>query len=133
MSTWKDNPRNYTKQYEKAIFPSLVFEECNKWWIPAETKVEDASEGMKSCLNNWYNKHTSAFDLFMDVNYFKETKRDILDYFDLDSYTEMETEIPHDMYNRYNVHHRFNPDQENQKKFMKDVSSNYGGLRDQAL
>eukprot|EP00344_Euplotes_crassus_P010809 CAMPEP_0197004308 /NCGR_PEP_ID=MMETSP1380-20130617/21210_1 /TAXON_ID=5936 /ORGANISM="Euplotes crassus, Strain CT5" /LENGTH=45 /DNA_ID= /DNA_START= /DNA_END= /DNA_ORIENTATION= len=45
----------------------------------------------------------------------------------------METQMPHDPYNRSGVHDRFDPDTVQQKKFMDSVSSNYGGLRNQAL
>ena len=133
MSSWRDNPKNFTKEYEKAIFPTLVFDECNKWWVPEGTKSNHITKKMDACLNNWYTKHTHAFDLFMDINYFKEKKKPILEYFDLDSYTEMETQIPHDIFSRTKHHSRLNPDKQKQKDFMANVSSSYGGLRSQAL
>ena len=133
MSNWRDNPKNFTKDYEKAIFPKLVFEECNKWWVPASTEAKDITPAMNSCLNNWYSKHTTAFDLFMDINYFKNKKKGMTEYFDLDSYTEMETTMPHDMFRRTNAHSRLDTDEVKQTEFMKNVRSSYGGLRNQAL
>ena len=133
MSNWRDNPRNYVKEYEKAVFPKLVFEECNKWWIPEGTKEGSITDAMDACLNNWYTKHTHAFDLFMDVNYFKNKMKPVTDYFDVDSYTEMETEIPYDMYSRTNMHNRLQLFPEDQGSFMKDVKNSCGGLRNQAM
>ena len=47
MTSWSDNPRNFTKQYEKHIFPSLIYKECQNICLPAGVSEENASEDGK--------------------------------------------------------------------------------------
>ena len=133
MSTsWSDNPRNNTSQYEKFIFPKLIFKECNKICIPEGVTDTDASSTAKSWLNNWYAKHTTAFDTFMDVSYWRNKNKGVMDYFDLESYTEVETKLGDDMFHIAQHEGKlYRPS--NERSFMKDVKSQSGNLRADAL
>ena len=133
MSTsWSDNPRKNTNQYEKFIFPKLIFKECHKICIPEGVAESDAGSAAQSWLNNWYNKHTTAFDTYMDVSYWRNKNKQVMDYFDLETYTEVETKLGDDMFHQAEHEGKlYKPN--NERTFMKDVQSQSGSLRANAL
>ena len=132
MSNWSDNPKNFLQEYQKAVIPKLVFDECRNWWLKPGTKGSDITAAMHSCLDNCHEKHIRAFDLFMDVTYFNYKKKDITEYIDLDAYTEMETKLGHDMFKR-GTHNKKLQETDDTKQFIKDVKNEFGSLRSHAL
>ena len=132
MSGWDDNPLNFRSKYANRIIPTLVFDECKKWWVPEGTAEGDATDGMKSCLNNWYDKHITAFDLYMSISYWKNVNKSIYEYVDIDDYTEMETQLGGDMYQKYNHVEKLR-ETNTQKEFFNDVKNEFGGLRSDAI
>ena len=132
MSGWSENPYNRLKTFEKTIMPSLVFEECQKLCVPANTDASKVSSGMNACLESCYEKHVAAFDLFMEVNYFRHKNKKITDYFDIDHYTEMETKLGVDMYNRVNHKEKLQETPE-MKSFNNEVERECKNIRSQAM
>ena len=87
---------------------------------------------MRECVDNCYEKHTKAFDLYMDVNYFKNRNKKLPEYIELEDYAEMETKLGNDMFSRLHHKDKLYPSS-NTDSFMKNVKNEYGNLRKEAI
>ena len=68
----------------------------------------------------------------MDISYFKNVKKGVSDYIDLETYTEVETQLGDDMFHGYKHHDKiYEPLPE--KEFMKDVKEEHRDLRSNAM
>eukprot|EP00345_Euplotes_harpa_P002170 CAMPEP_0168327364 /NCGR_PEP_ID=MMETSP0213-20121227/5856_1 /TAXON_ID=151035 /ORGANISM="Euplotes harpa, Strain FSP1.4" /LENGTH=68 /DNA_ID=CAMNT_0008330259 /DNA_START=196 /DNA_END=402 /DNA_ORIENTATION=- len=68
----------------------------------------------------------------MEVAHWKNEKKTIVDYLDLNEITQMETELSHDVFNSLKLADRVQ-ETPKAKNLLKDVQREYGNLRSDAL
>ena len=68
----------------------------------------------------------------MKIAQWKNTKKSIFEYVDIDEYAEMETQLEGDMYQQMKHYDKLKETPKS-KKFFKDIKKEFGGLRSDAL
>ena len=137
---WAKNPYNQEALLKQHALPELLFEQCKTNCVEFEYSVPESESEVK-CVQNCQAKTYAAFDMFMRVQYNFAKKETWREHVDVSNYTGMEIEHGSNtgnlisMNKNSNLGH-FDPNnnqQGNFRAFMKNVNTQYGDLKKNAL